>query len=297
MRQRGGRGAGVPAGPHEPVAFRRAASIFRAMPELAEVEFYRKQWNSGLGQKIVAVHLHAAARNFRGTDAGALRELLRGAVLRASEARGKQMLFCFSGGHWLGVHLGMTGQLRTEPAGFAPAKHDHLLLAQPGRALVFSDPRQFGRVRFHHGEAAPAWWTKLPPPVTSPEFTVEAMAAFLHRHQRLPMKAALLLQDGFPGIGNWMADEILWRTGVHPRTPAGRLDRAACRRLWRVLRWVSRRALAIIGKDWSDPPKGWLLHERWTKKGVCPLHKAKLARATIGGRTTAWCAQCQKKAR
>ena len=172
---------------HEPVAIRRVASIFRAMPELAEVEFYRKQWNNGLGQKIVAVQLHAGARNYRGTDAKALGESLSGAVLRASEARGKQMLFRFSGGRWLGVHLGMTGQLRTEKAGFAPAKHDHLLLAQARQALVFSDPRQFGRVRFHHGEEAPPWWTKLPPPVTAPEFTVAVMESFLHRHKRLPL--------------------------------------------------------------------------------------------------------------
>ncbi len=263
------------------------------MPELAEVEFYRKQWNSGLGRKIVAVQLHADKRIFLGADTRALRTLLPGTVLRNSEARGKQMLFRFSRDLWLGLHLGMTGTLRTEKRGFTPARHDHLVLTQAGRMLVFADPRQFGRVLFHHGPDVPQWWAKLPPPVTSPAFTVAGMESFLRRHGRLPLKAALLLQQGFPGIGNWMADEILWRTRLHPRTLAERIDGEAMRQLWRKVRWVSRGALAIIGKDWSDPPKGWLIHERWTGNGVCPLHKTKLARATIGGRTTAWCERCQ----
>ena len=61
------------------------------------------------------------------------------------------MLFVFSGGNWLGIHLGMTGKIRVEPANFRPDKHDHLALYQRERALVFTDSRQFGRVRFHHG--------------------------------------------------------------------------------------------------------------------------------------------------
>ena len=41
---------------------------------------------------------------------------------------------------------------------FAPGKHDHLVLFQKQHALVFSDPRMFGRVHFSVGREAPAWW-------------------------------------------------------------------------------------------------------------------------------------------
>jgi formamidopyrimidine-DNA glycosylase len=264
-----------------------------AVPELAEVEYHRRQWDAGRGQKVLRVVLHGDKRVFRETDAHALRTHLAGAVLLESEARGKQMLFHFSGGGWLGVHLGMTGRLRIEGPGFVPGKHDHLVLIQARRTLVFSDPRLFGLVRFCRGRRAPAWWRRLPPAVIGAEFTAARMGAFLHRHGRLPLKGALLLQDGFPGIGNWMADEILWRAQAHPGLPAGRVNGARLRRLWRVLRWVSRRALAIIAKDYSDPPAGWLFNERWSRRGVCPVHRALLRRATVGGRTTVWCAKCQ----
>ena len=263
------------------------------MPELAEVEYYRKRWNPGLGEKIQGVSLNSGKRIFRGSDTRALEKLLVGATLQKSEAHGKQMLFRFSKQLWLGVHLGMTGTLRVEKSGFRPGKHDHLVLHQKRRTLVFNDPRQFGRLRFHHGAAAPEWWAKLPPAIISEKFTVAGMDAFLRRHRQLPLKAALLHQAGFPGIGNWMADEILWRVRLHPRTRAGEISGEKSRELWRVIRFVCREACKIIGHDFSDPPRGWFIHERWTAQGRCPRHGEPLPRATIGGRTTAWCPKCQ----
>src|SRR4051812_27967006 len=112
------------------------------MPELAEVEFFRRRWDAGIGKPILRVHLNAKKRVLRGVDAAALQRALTGAKLRGSEGHGKKMLFRFSREVWLGVHLGMTGKLSVEAADFTPDKHDHLVLFQRERALVFHDPRQ-----------------------------------------------------------------------------------------------------------------------------------------------------------
>jgi formamidopyrimidine-DNA glycosylase len=262
------------------------------MPELAEVEYARKRWDAGLGAKISAVELHAEKRIFRGTDTRELVRRLTGAKLLSSLARGKQMLFRFSGDSSLGIHLGMSGSMRIERPEFRAEKHDHLVLRQPKRALVLRDPRQFGRVRFHHGKTNPSWWSDTPE-IHSPEFTSDYFDAFLARHHRAPIKAVLLLQDGFPGIGNWMADEILWRAKVAPAKRVEALTANQRTALRRATRFVSREALRFVGHDDSDLPRGWLIHERWSAKGVCPRHKIPLRRATIGGRTTAWCLRCQ----
>jgi potassium-dependent mechanosensitive channel len=265
------------------------------MPELAEVEYYRRQWDVGIGARITAVQLHAEKRIFRGSDPRALVQTLTGSRLVRSVARGKQMLFVFSSGGWLGIHLGMSGALRTEPARFTPDKHDHLVLRQARRVLVFRDPRLFGRVRFHLGEQEPNWWSGQAAEIASTEFTARYVAEFLRRHARAPIKAVLLLQSGFPGIGNWMADEILWRAGIPPQTRSGELDPNQQAALRRATRFVSREALRIIGSDFADPPRSWLIHQRWKPGGHCPHHRTTtLQRATIGGRTTAWCAECQK---
>jgi formamidopyrimidine-DNA glycosylase len=263
------------------------------MPELAEVEFFRKQWHCGLGDRVLRVALHAGKRVFRRAAEEQIRARLSGARLTHSAAKGKQLLFRFSNHLWLGVHLGMTGKLSTAPPGFAPDKHDHLSLFQATRVLVFTDPRLFGCIRFDVGENEPEWWTRLPPPVDSPEFDVARMSAFLLRHRKLPIKSALLLQSGFPGVGNWMADEILWRAKIHPLTPSARLTEAQRVALWKGVRFVCRCALRTIGASFGDPPRGWLFHERWNRGGRCPIHRTALDRQAIGGRTTAWCPLCQ----
>lgn len=263
------------------------------MPELAEVEFYRKQWNDGIGEKVRGVLLHEN-RIFRGNDIALLRKTLTGAELRTSETHGKQMLFRFSKDAWLGLHLGMTGELRVEAAGYEPKKHDHLVLQQVKRALVFSDPRQFGRVKFYAGKGVPDWWADLPVSVLSKGFTFEHMKAFLERHGKAPLKAVLLSQDGFPGIGNWMADEILWQAKVHPALKPKALKGPEAKRLHNATVFVCREAMRIVGKDWGDLPKDWLFRYRWKRGGKCPRDHAPLQHETIGGRTTCWCPRCQK---
>ena len=265
------------------------------MPELAEVEFYRKQWDPGKNQKITAVSLHAEKRIFRCTDPKQLRSKLVGERLLDSEARGKQMLFHFSGNLWLGIHLGMTGKLWTAPPDFIPAKHDHLVLFHKKGALVFSDMRQFGLARFDRAPEVPGWWSDLPAPVTSRDFTQEKMDRFLRAHGKLPIKAALLLQQGFPGVGNWMADEILWRAKLNPHLRGAKLKPGQLQVLFRKLVWVCREAIRRIGSDFSDPPANWLFHQRWLREGHCPRDKQCLIRETIRGRTSAWCPKCQRR--
>lgn len=273
------------------------------MPELAEVEFYRKRWAAGHGSRITAVDLHAGKKVFRGIDAHHLVRELTGAVLHDSATAAKQMLFRFRGGNlpadstaWLGVHLGMTGELRVESATYLAGKHDHLILRQPKRSLVFTDPRMFGLIRFAVGPRAPAWWTGIAPAILSPTFTVAAVADFLRRRARAPLKAVLLMQERFPGIGNWMADEILWRAALHPKRLAGSLTPAELIRLHRECRAVCRLALRrIAGAGGELPPdlnvhipRTWLFWHRWADGGVCPRTRQPLIREEVGGRTTCW---------
>jgi formamidopyrimidine-DNA glycosylase len=268
------------------------------MPELAEVAFFRKRWDPGLSHRIDRVFLHPRARIFKTCSPALIETTLRGARLLASETAAKQMLFRFSGDAWLGIHLGMTGELSAQPAAFAPRKHDHLVLAQKDRALVFSDHRMFGRVLFHVGPDAPVWWASIAPAIASPAFTVSAVTEFLRRRARTPIKAVLLMQERFPGIGNWMADEILWRAEIHPRRLAGSLDENEIRALHRETRFVARRALEIIGDapgpELPDPPKTWLFPHRWADGGRCPKTGALLIREEIAGRTTCWSPGRQK---
>jgi formamidopyrimidine-DNA glycosylase len=196
----------------------------------------------------------------------------------------------------------MTGELSVFAPTHTPRKHDHLILYTAAHALVFSDPRMFGRIQFHLGATAPDWWTQIAPALLSTAFSAKVVAAFLQRRARAPIKAVLLMQERFPGVGNWMADEILWRAAIHPAQPAGTLRPTEVKKLWRECRAVARLALnTIAGRGDELPPdlniaipNTWLFNHRWEKGGHCPKTQKPLARAEIGGRTTCWSPARQK---
>lgn len=267
------------------------------MPELAEVEYYRKRWDfAARGARVRKVSLHPHAKVFRGLDPAILINALTGAKFTSSEKAAKQILVRFGDAKWLGIHLGMSGELSVHDIGTPATKHDHLVLETNRNLLVFSDPRMFGRIQFHVGSTAPKWWDTIAPAILSNEFTVTCVGDFLRRRSRTPIKAVLLMQEQFPGIGNWMADEILWRAGIHPKRLAGSLTVAEIQILWRECRRVCRQALEkIAGKDDDLPPdlninipETWLFRHRWKTGGRCPLTGGPLIREEVGGRTTCW---------
>lgn len=265
------------------------------MPELAEVEYFRRQWNPGIGAQVKEIIINKKARDYRGQNPEKIRKALLSSRLNRSAAAAKQMVFYFGRNIWLGIHLGMTGRMECRPKKQPAIKHDQLILKMSsGHQLVFNDPRQFGRIQFFQGEGVPAWWAKIPPAILSKEFKEKDLADFLKRRKKSTIKAVLLMQERFPGIGNWMADEILWRAGFHPAAHAGNFGPKSTHILYKKLCEVCRDAYRVIGKDWSDPPNSWLFNHRWEKGGRCPKTKVLLERKTIGGRTSCWSPARQK---
>ncbi len=260
------------------------------MPELAEVYFHSSRWKACLGEAFDLAWLYEKTRCCRGFFASELAEKLRSATLISGYTHGKRMLFAFSGSVFLEVHLGMTGSLHRFEPDYQEAKHDHLALRSESSTLVFRDPRQFGKLALHETQDGelPAWWLALPPQPHDVSFSRERFDAIVTRRQKSVLKSLLLQQALFPGVGNWMADEILWRARLKPDRRCGSLREVERDALFRELRWVCREAIRIIGKDYSDPPKTWLFTHRWKDGGTCPVSKSPLRRDTVGGRTTCW---------
>jgi formamidopyrimidine-DNA glycosylase len=152
----------------------------------------------------------------------------------------------------------------------------------------------FGRILYSNTIAEPAWWASRPPSIRSDAFTFDLMNSFLERRRQSPIKAVLLMQEAFPGIGNWMADEILWRSRILPSKPCARIGVRKRKELYAKIREVCEDAIRVIGTDWSNPPDDWLFNHRWKDGGVCPQTGRPLKRAQVGGRTTCWSPDWQR---
>lgn len=261
------------------------------MPELAEVYYHSRQWAPGLGQRVEEVRGRADTRLYRHIPLADLAKALPGRTLEAIETHGKQMRFGFSGAAFLGLHLGMTGALSAgaESEWASPPPHAHFQLRLSGGTILwFCDYRQFGGLRWHEGTGHPPWWPVHRPQPFEAGFTLEYFRQALAAHPRLALKPALLLQEHFPGIGNWMADEILWRARIRPQTLAGKIGSPRLTRLHGETVAVSRWAMENIGQNYEDPPATWLFPHRWKDGGQCPKTGKPLRRAVLGGRTTCW---------
>lgn len=258
------------------------------MPELAEVAFACSKWDAGVGKKVFGVYTHPTSRVYRDERRDCFVEYLQNSTLLSSYTHGKQMLFKFSGNIFIGIHLGMTGNLILGAKNYKQQKHDALVIIQSQNSLVFQDPRQFGRIRIHKGKNLPSWWRNLPPSIIEKKFNSEILESAIFRHRRKPIKALLLDQRYFPGIGNWMADEILWRSMLNPGKLCEKITESEIKKLFNEILFVARGAMKSIGVKGGDPPKNWLFHKRWNNGNLCPKTKTALVRETIGGRTTCW---------
>lgn len=289
------------------------------MPELAEVELARRIWEPGLGQRILAIDSHPRTRVYRDTPAESIETTLSNKYIVRSRSHGKRLLFSFGPGPPRGsqletsnlklethleLHLGMSGRLFLAPPDYEVSKHDHFVIRTGKLALVYSDYRQFGRVFLHEPGLDP--WAALPLEVLDRRFRAAYLRTLTARRSGTTFKALLLDQSVFPGIGNWMADEICWRIPCHPSTKLGDLDLAL---VCKVSRQVCRGAMRHVAdknapRDGTEgfspgryveqvPPRSWLFQHRWKPGGSCPRCRTELSRGTIATRTTAWCRACQ----
>lgn len=259
------------------------------MPELAEVEYFRRIWARAEGARVVDAVAQMEKRIFRAIEDARFPQVLVGKRFKGSERKGKQLCFRFGRDYWLGLHMGMTGRTLYCQDPQAEYKYAYLTLyLEKGERLIFQDPRLFGKVLFSSGRDHPSWWSEMPDELTSDQFTLEQMNAFLMRRSRSPIKTVLLMQEGFPGIGNWMADEILWRSRIAPSVLAGSIAEPQRSALYASIRAVCFDALRVIADGWQKPPDDWLFNHRWSDGGICPKTQQALVREKINGRTACW---------
>ena len=220
--------------------------------------------------------------------------------------RGKYLLFdCAStrGGGWLIVHLGMSGSLRLVTPGTPPQKHDHVDLVFPRTVLRLRDPRRFGTLLWHEGGDVgkhPLIAVLGVEPLTD-EFDGDWLYAQTRRRSA-PIKPLLMDSHLVVGIGNIYASESLFRAGISPLRAANRISRARYRVLVAAIRETLAASIAAGGssvRDYvhSDGGAGCFqlscaVYDRLGEP--CDNCGEALRSIRQGGRSTFYCARCQR---
>ncbi|MES1227885.1 MAG: hypothetical protein ABUL72_04385, partial [Armatimonadota bacterium] len=107
-------------------------------------------------------------------------------------------------------------------------------------------------------------------------------------------KGALLDQSLFAGVGNWVADEVLYHAHINPARLCNTLAEAEIKALLKQLKVVLDVAVDAEADD-NKYPATWLFSHRWGgKRGSQEINGHKIVRDTVAGRTTAWVPEVQK---
>jgi len=219
----------------------------------------------------------------------ALAAAVHGRRLTALRRIGK-LLLLDTDGPTLGLRFGMTGRLLVDGVpGVEELQHasvrdvpawDRLVLGfVEGGELRVRDPRRLGGVILDPDEAA----LGVDAAGVRPAQLRDALAG-----STAPLKARLMDQARLAGVGNLIADEVLYRAALDPARPAGSLGPKEVRRLHRHLRSTIDDLLSRGGSHLGDliPSRG--------PGGTCPRDGTPLVRRTVGGRTTWSCPRHQR---
>ena len=184
---------------------------------------------------------------------------------------------------YLSLHMGMTGRISSpthipelvelKNNSTYPPPHTHLIIkSSNGEEAAFSDPRRFGSVLVDIGENKEAiceddipGFKELAPDALESSNTQQQTIVNQLINRKRGIKGLLLDQKSvISGVGNWVADEILYRCNIHP--DQSYLNTTEAQKLVIEMRYLLSTAVACLN-DSKDLPEEWLFHRRWRGGG------------------------------
>ncbi|OED44360.1 DNA-formamidopyrimidine glycosylase [Endozoicomonas sp. (ex Bugula neritina AB1)] len=271
------------------------------MPELPEVETTRR----GIQPHVEGCRIkEVVIREFRlrWPIPENINQILHGKTIQSIKRRAKYLLFDLDTGHLI-VHLGMSGSLRILNIAEAPKKHNHVdIILDSGHCLRYHDPRRFGAI---------LWTTEPvdehsllshlgPEPLTS-DFTSQHLFK-CSRGRSQPVKTFIMDNHTVVGVGNIYASEALFKAGIRPDRPCGKISKTRYERLTECIKETLTKAIEQGGTTLRDfvggDGKPGYFKQELAVYGLagqpCITCSSIIKEVKLGNRNTFFCSKCQR---
>ncbi|KAF7814389.1 formamidopyrimidine-DNA glycosylase isoform X4 [Senna tora] len=249
------------------------------MPELPEVEAARRAVEENcIGKKIRKAIIADDTKVIDGVSRSEFEASLLGKTIVAARRKGKNMWLELDSPPFPSFQFGMAGAIYIKGVAVTkykrsavkdedewPSKYSKFFVElDDGLELSFTDKRRFARVRLLNNPTSVPPISELGPDALLEPMTLEEFTESLHK-KKTEIKALLLDQSFISGIGNWVADEVLYQANIHPRQIASSLSKENCSTLSKSIKEVIQYAVEHDAES-SRFPLEWLFHYRWGKK-------------------------------
>ncbi|CAI8611834.1 unnamed protein product [Vicia faba] len=276
------------------------------MPELPEVEAARKAVEENCtGKKITKCIVADDSKVIDSVSHSEFEASVIGKTIVAARRKGKNMWLQLDSPPFPSFQFGMAGAIYIKGVAVTkykrsavndedewPSKYSKFFIQlDDGLEISFTDKRRFAKVRLLKDPTSVPPISELGPDALFEPMTLDEFTGRLHK-KKTEIKALLLDQSYISGIGNWVADEVLYQARIHPQQTASSLSGENCSTLYECIKEVIQFAVGVDA-DCSRFPLEWLFHFRWGKKPG-KISGKEIDFITAGGRTTAYVPELQK---
>ena len=259
------------------------------MPELPEVHGYQTYINSTcLHQKITA--FECRDNRLLKQPKSDFEKHLIGKELTKTERIGKYLFLHTAGEKILLMHFGMTGRPNYYKSEEDRPKFGHIVLTfENGFHFAFENKRKFG------------WWNLVD---SVEEYQQEHKLSDDARNLSLKqfessfenrkthIKKIIMDQSVAAGVGNWMADDILYQAKIHPKMKVEDMNSKQIKAIYDALQHVIEVAIKHEA-HYSDFPDDFFIHIR-EEGAACHHTNSKVEKIKVGGRSTYFSPKWQK---
>uniref|UniRef100_A0A164U5B6 Formamidopyrimidine-DNA glycosylase catalytic domain-containing protein n=1 Tax=Daucus carota subsp. sativus TaxID=79200 RepID=A0A164U5B6_DAUCS len=250
------------------------------MPELPEVEAARRAIEDNcIGKKIIRALIADDSKVIDAVSPSDFQASLVGKTIVAAHRKGKNMWLQLDSPPFPTFQFGMAGAIYIKGVAVTkykrsavndtdewPSKYSKVFMElDDGLELSFTDKRRFAKVRLLENPVSALPISELGPDALFEPMTAEDFFKSLSS-KKTGIKALLLDQSYISGIGNWIADEVLYQARIHPLQISASISKESCFALHQCIKEVIEKAVEV-GADSSQFPSSWIFHSREKKPG------------------------------
>jgi formamidopyrimidine-DNA glycosylase len=266
------------------------------MPELPEVETYRRYIQASSMHQTIEHFTCEDPRKLLLNDYDEMLNVMRGAQFEETYRVGKHLFIKIGEQRWVYMHFGMSGDLHYFHQDDDPPRHARMVFYfTNGYRLGFICPRKFERIGIVENPDAFLKTKRVAPDVL--RIGKEEFYQNLSR-KKSAIKSVLLDQSVVAGIGNWIADDVLYQAKIHPETLAHALTEKHKVAIFEAMHYIVKTTIEAEA-NYDSLPDHFVLHSRgWAKphlNGLYACGKEPISQIRVGGRATYFCKTTQVK--